>query len=441
MPSIDPELRRPAQHLLRFIDSSPTPWHAAAALVEWLEEEGFSALDERSPWTLAPGGRHYVLRDDSSLIAFIVGTDDPVRAGFRLVGAHTDSPGLRLKPRAPHTADPMLRLGVEIYGGPILATWTDRDLSLAGRVVLRSEPPSVCLVDFGEPLLRLPNLAIHMNRKVNDEGLKLDKQTELPLLLEVLAGELPPQARFRQLLAERLECEPDAIVSWELSVYDTHKGAFWGPAQEFIAAARLDNLASCHAAIRALIAEEETAATRVCALFDHEEVGSESFKGAASSFLRDTLERIGTALGLDGPARQQALAASFLVSADMAHAYHPNFPQGYDGEHKVRVNGGPVIKTNANLRYTTEALSQALFIGWCEEAEVPWQHYVHRTDLPCGSTIGPLTSARLGVRSIDVGNPLWAMHSVRESAGVVDHAWMIRVLERFFACPLLPVSG
>jgi len=441
MPKIDVSARRRAEALLRFVDAAPSPWHGANVVAEWLEEEGFQELGETEAWQLEPGGRYYVLRDDSSLIAFQVGSAPLAESGFRIVGAHIDSPGLRLKPNAPHKAEPMVRLGVEIYGGPILATWTDRDLSLAGRVALRSDPPAVCLVDFGAPLVRLPNLAIHMNRKVNEEGLKLDKQKELPLLLAVLEETLPPSAHFRRLLAERLDCGPDAILGWELNVYDTQKGAFWGPDGEFLASGRLDNLASCHAAVSALVNTGESEATCVCALFDHEEIGSESFKGAAGAFLGDVLARIEGGLNLDPEAGFRARATSLLVSCDMAHAYQPNFPWGYDDDHKVVVNGGPVIKTNANWRYSGDAFAEALFLGWCEEAEAPWQRYVHRSDIPCGSTIGPLVSARLGVRSIDVGTPLWAMHSVRESAGVLDHAWMIRVLERFFACPRLPVRG
>ena len=441
MPIIEPSVRRQAEALLRFIDASPSPWHAATTMAEWLEEEGFQGLDERDPWSLEANGRYYVMRDDSSLIAFIPGEEPLESAGFRIVGAHTDSPGLRLKPQPAETADPMLRLGVEIYGSPILATWTDRDLSLAGRVALRSDPPTVCLVDLETPRLRLPNLAIHMNRRVNEEGLKLDKQSELPLLCKNLENELPPGRQFSELLAAELDCDPDSISGWELNVYDTQRGTIWGTEEEFIASARLDNLASCHAALSALLAGDSSAGTRVCALFDHEEVGSESFKGAAGAFLPDVLTRIAASMGLDEISRRQALAGSYLISADMAHAYQPNFPKGYDPGHKVAVNRGPVIKTNANLRYTTEAFSQALFTGWCEEAGVPWQQYAHRTDLPCGSTIGPMTSASLGVRSIDVGNPLWAMHSIRESAGVVDHSYLIKVLECFFACPSISVNG
>jgi aspartyl aminopeptidase len=240
----------------------------------------------------------------------------------------------------------------------------------------------------------------------------------------------PPGEQFRALLAHELGTEPADIINWELQVYDTQKGVFWGPEQEFIADSQLDNLASCFAAISALIATEAPAGTCLCALFDHEEVGSESAKGAGGSFLADVLGRIGAA-GRD--AQAQALARSFFISADMAHAYHPNFPAAYEPQHLLRVNGGPVIKTNASQRYATDGESEAYFMHLCEQAEVPYQQYSHRSDLGCGSTIGPIVAARLGLRTVDVGSPMWAMHSARESAGAADPALMVRVLRRFFA--------
>jgi len=423
--------RARAQDLLDFIDASPSPWHVAASVAQRLEAQGFAALREEERWQLAAGGQYFVVRGGSSVIAFVVGAQPLARTGFKIVGAHTDSPGLRLKPRAPHAGEPMARLGVEVYGGPILATLTDRDLSLAGRIGLRGENgPQARLLRFHKPLARLPNLAIHMNRNVNEDGLKLNKQTELPLLLGYLQEAFPPGEQFRVLLAHEAGMEPEEIINWELQVYDTQKGVFWGAQEEFIADSQLDNLASCHAGISALLNAQAPAATCVCALFDHEEVGSESAKGAGGSFLADVLGRIGA--GLDSEAQAQALARSFFISADMAHAYHPNFPAAYEPLHLIRVNGGPVIKTNANHRYATDGESEAVFIQLCEAAEVPYQQYAHRSDLGCGSTIGPIVAARLGVRSVDVGNPLWAMHSVRESAGAADHALMIRVLEQFF---------
>ncbi|TAN53571.1 MAG: M18 family aminopeptidase [Methylococcaceae bacterium] len=424
--------RGQAQALLDFIDASPSPWHAVAAITAALQAQGFQPLAECDSWTLQTGGRYYVARDDSTLAAFVVGMDELSQNGYLLAGAHTDSPGLRLKPQAAHAADPLLRLGVEVYGGPILATFADRDLSLAGRLCLADG--SARRIRFEQPLLRLPNLAIHMNGKVNDEGLKFNKQTELPLLLGLLDSGLPPQQRFLQLLAERLACEPNDIRSWELHVYDTQPGAIWGADGEFIADSQLDNLASCHAILAALLGScsRDAAATRIGLFFDHEEIGSASAKGAAGSFAAGVLERIALALNVGREGYLRALAHSFCVSADMAHAYHPNFPNAYEPNHQVKINQGPVIKINANQRYATDGVAEARFAGLCAEAGVPCQRYAHRSDLGCGSTIGPITASALGVRTVDVGNPMWAMHSVRESAGVLDHGYMIRVLEHFF---------
>jgi aspartyl aminopeptidase len=292
------------------------------------------------------------------------------------------------------------------------------------------------LLNFERPLLRLPNLAIHMNRDVNEQGLKLNKQTELPLILGQL-GEgacetKDAEALLRKLLADGVQANAADLLSWELAVYDVQKGCLWGANEEFIASRQLDNLASCYAALTALIATEQPAATCVTALFDHEEVGSESAAGAGSSFITDVLARISAHTKLDEEDRQRALASSFFISADMAHAYNPNFPNAYEPGHKVRVNGGPVIKTNSNQRYTTNAETAARFIGFCEKAGVPCQQYAHRSDLGCGSTIGPIVASQLGVASVDVGSPMWAMHSARESAGVHDHAYMIAALAAAF---------
>lgn len=429
--TVSAKTHAPAQNLLDFIDASPSPWHVAASVAQRLEAHGFYALQEAERWRLQPGGKYFVTRGGSSVIAFVTGTQNPDKTGLRILGAHTDSPGLRLKPRAPHAAEPMARLGVEIYGGPILATFADRDLSLAGRVGLRTANGlQLRLLRFAKPLVRLPNLAIHMNRGVNEDGLKLNKQTELPLLLGNLLEAFPPAEQFRDLLAHELGAEAEDIINWELHVYDTQQGAFWGPHGEFIADSQLDNLASCHSGLTALLDTPEPAATCVLALFDHEEVGSESAKGAGGSFLTDVLARISA--DLDTEAKAQAFAKSFFISADMAHAYHPNFPSAYEPSHQIRVNAGPVIKTNASHRYATDAESEAYFIGLCEAADVPWQQYSHRTDLGCGSTIGPIVAARLGMRTVDVGNPMWAMHSIRESSGAADHGMMVRVLGRFF---------
>ena len=437
MLAIDSAATECAQQLLDFIDVSPSPWHAVATMEELLLNHGFQRLSPGERWSLTAGGRYFTLQDDASIIAFIVGQAALEEHGFQIIGAHTDSPGLRVKPSVPTSTNSIAQLGVDVYGGPILATFTDRDLSLAGRVVVKQPDGELVsrLIRFEQPLLRLPNLAIHMNRKVNEEGLRLDKQNELAPILTQLEASLAPHDHFVALLAEQLDVAVEAISGWELNLYDTQKGALWGVNNRFIASRQLDNLASCHAALSALLSEpllDGIDHTAVCAFFDHEEVGSESMKGAAGPLLSTVLERIALAQGLDRQRYHQALANSFLISADMAHSFHPNFSAAYEPDHKVMVNQGPVIKTNANQRYSSEALSEARFKQLCEAVNVPWQHYSHRSDIPCGSTIGPILSAGLGIRTVDVGNPMWAMHSVRESAGVADHLAIIAVFQHFF---------
>ena len=417
-----------ARDLLDFIDASPSPWHAVETCKARLDAAGFSPLSELDRWSLEVGGRYYVERGGASIIAFIIGDKPATETGLRLIGAHTDSPGLRLKPKPAEKVGGMLRLGVEVYGGPILATFADRDLALAGRVNVRTANGFASrLIRFDRPMLRLPNLAIHMNREVNDAGLKFNKQTELPLLMGI-ADETAAETRFRQAISETLGVESDTLLTWELSAYDTQNGTFWGLDQEFVASRQLDNLASCHAALNALIATPQPAATCLVALFDHEEVGSESAAGAGGSFVADIVARLGSHAGLDADDQRRLLARSFFISTDMAHAWHPNFPAAYEPGHHVLVNAGPVIKSNANQRYSTSAESAARFMAICDRAAVPCQQYAHRTDLGCGSTIGPMVAARLGITSVDIGSPMWAMHSIRESAGVLDHSYMIAAL-------------
>lgn len=424
------------QDLLDFIDASPSPWHAVETLTGRLRQFGFHPLPETQPWQIKPGGRYVVTRDGSSLIAFIVGRQTPDETGFKVIAAHTDSPGLRIKPNAVGLMDNMIRVGVEVYGGPILATFTDRDLSLAGRISYKAQDGNIesQLVRFEGSLFRLPNLAIHMNRTVNEEGLKLNRQTELPLLLTTCFEEQLRPDYFGKLLEQAGAIENQAILGWDLHCHDTQKGAFWGPGQEFYADSQLDNLASCHAGLMALLGHETLQAdtTRVCAFFDHEEIGSTSNKGANGSFLPSVLERIALAADVGRGGFQQALARSFLISADMAHAYQPNFPNAYEPEHKVMVNRGPVIKVNVNQRYASESISGAMFKDWCNQAGVRFQEYAHRSDIGCGSTVGPMLGAELGIRTVDIGSPMWAMHSARESAGVQDHQDLIKVLGCFF---------
>jgi aspartyl aminopeptidase len=434
---LDSEIRAQATDLLRFIDASPSPWHVVACVTERLVEHGFLELDEAQAWSLEPGARYFVVRDGSSIIAFKNSEKALPDKGFRLIGAHTDSPGLRIKPNALIRSEKFDRVGVEVYGSPILATFTDRDLGLAGRVTLIDSRGNLDtrLLRFGKPMLRLPNLPIHMNRTVNEEGLRLHLQNELPLILACGEPSEDPKNRFVALLARQLEVDTDRIAAWDLAVFDCQPGALYGTQDEFFADSQIDNLASCHAALSALLDRNALngPATNVCAFFDHEEIGSQSQKGADGSFLPDVLERIAWSSSPDRETYKRALAKSFLISADMAHAYQPNFASAYEPEHPVFVNHGPAVKVNVNQRYTTESVSQSQFIQLCNEADVPWQKYSHRSNLPCGSTIGPMTSAKLGIRTVDVGCPMWAMHSIRESAGVLDHGYMTRVLTRFFS--------
>jgi aspartyl aminopeptidase len=288
-------------------------------------------------------------------------------------------------------------------------------------------------VHFEKPLLRLPNLAIHLNRNVNEEGLKFQKQNELNLIFANLHEQLPRTA-FLNLLQSQLPENAARILAWDLNVFDTQKGNFWGANNEFFANGQIDNLASCHAAISALLDEQilQSENTLVCGFFDHEEVGSESNCGASGNFLMSILERISHSTAQSTQDFARSLSKSFLISADMAHAYHPNFPNVYDSNHLVHVNQGVVIKVNVNQRYTSDGVSEAMFMQWCEQAGVPYQMYSHRNDLPCGSTIGSMVSANTGIRGVDVGNSMWAMHSCRESGGVLDHCAMIDVLKQYY---------
>lgn len=432
------EAKKHCQSLIDFIDSSPSPWHVVANISSRLLSAGYIGLKESDSWNIEPGGRYFVIRDESSIVVFTVGQKvDLFKSGFNIIGAHVDSPGMRVKPNGASAKDAHVRLGVEVYGGPILATFTDRDLSLAGRVVTRSQTSSVQvesrLVCFEKPLLRLPNAAIHLNREVNEKGLLLDKQDELPPILSALDEELGAEKQFRVMLGEKLSVDSDQIMAWDLAVFDTQPGQFFGPDEEFFADSQIDNLTSCHAALEALLRVDLAMQTgiNVCAFFDHEEVGSTSSKGAGGRFLPDVLERIAVACVTNGDGFKRACAASFMLSVDMTHGYHPGYSKYYDADHQVRLNHGPAIKVNANQRYTTDSMSEARYMLCCESAGVPCQKYVHRTNLLCGSTIGPQLSALLGIHSVDIGCPMWSMHSLRESAGVLDQLWLAQSLEAF----------
>jgi aspartyl aminopeptidase len=427
--------RKYAESLLGLIDASPTPFHATSELASLLKAEGFAELQESDAWSLKKGGRYFVTRNDSSLVAFVVGSKPAEQAGFKIIGAHTDSPNLRLKPNPAYEKSGYVQLGVEVYGGVLLATWTDRDLSLAGRVVLKSKKgkPVSRLLKIERPLLRIPQLAIHLNREIHEKGLNLNKQTHLPPIIQMAEKNFSSEKVLKDLIAGELKCKAAEIVSLDLALYDVQASTFAGPNDEFLFAPRLDNLASCHAATRALLeASKQDSATRVLAFYDHEEIGSETAQGGGSPFLKDALERM--VMDSDNPreAMMRAIAQSIFISADMAHAVHPNYADKYEGQHLPLINAGPVIKTNAGQRYATEGVSSAHFELICQRAGVNVQKFVMRSDLACGSTIGPITAANLGIRTVDVGNPMLSMHSIREMAGSQDHGDLIQVFKEYF---------
>jgi len=424
--------------LLAFIDASPTPYHAVREAGARLRQAGFTELDEQSEWKLEPGALHYAIRDDGSIAAFAVGSRPPAESGLRLVGAHTDSPNLRLKPKPELSRSGYRQLAVEPYGGVLLYTWLDRDLSVAGRVAIEREGRvRTVLVDLERPVLNIPSLAIHLQREIHETGLKLNAQEHVapllgpgedPALFELL-GEAASAAAGRRVTT-------DEILSFDLMTYDVRPSALGGVGDSLVFAPRLDNLASCHAALCGLLASVAagpSAATRGVVFYDHEEVGSRSARGADGTLLLDLVTRLG-AVGCSG---EQALARtvtrSMLVSADMAHAVHPNFADRHEPSHRPVLGGGPVIKRNSNQAYATDARTAGVFAAACKRREVQPQHFVVRSDLPCGSTIGPITAARVGLPTVDVGNPMLAMHSCRETAGAADVQPMIDVLTEFFA--------
>lgn len=417
---------------MQFVADGVTPYHVVAAMASRLEDAGFTALDEADAWSLSSGDQRYIVRDGGSVIALRVGTRSPVDAGLRMVGAHTDSPTLKVRPTEDVRRHGYAQVGVEPYGGLLAHTWLDRDLTLAGRVAVLDGDGTVTirLVDLRRPLLRIPSLAIHLFRELREQGLRLDPQRHLVPVLG-----LSDAPALREVIADELGAEPSALVGHDLVTVDTQPPTLAGIDGMAIHAPRLDNLASCHAAVRALCTAAPGDATQLIVANDHEEVGSGTAEGARGSFLEDTVDRVLAALDDDPQARGRSLARSLLVSADMAHAVHPNYADRHEPEHRPQLGGGPVIKINANQSYASDAGSAGWFTARAREVGVTPQQFVVRADLPCGSTIGPLTAARLGVQTVDVGNPLLSMHSCREQAGAADVPAMIAVLRAHLSAP------
>ncbi|WP_067647337.1 M18 family aminopeptidase [Nocardia harenae] len=406
-----------ATGLCAFIDASPSPFHVCHTVSRELEANGFRALREAEPWAAGEPGRYYVIRG-GSLVAWSTDGSAP-GAGFRVVGAHTDSPNLRVKQHPDLLSAGWQLVGLEPYGGAWLNSWLDRDLGISGRLTLRDPDGGGLreqLVRIDEPILRVPQLAIHLSEE--RRGVTLDPQRHVNGVWGVGAE----RASFIAHVAEQAGAVPDDVLGWELMTHDLAPSTLVGRERDLVSAPRLDNQATCYAGLAAFLAAlaEPGAALPVLALFDHEEVGSQSERGAQSDLLPAVLERIVLAAGGGRAEYLATLAGSLVASGDMAHATHPNYPDRHEPAHRIAVNGGPVLKVNQNLRYATDAVGTGAFALACAEAGVPLQRYVHRADLPCGSTIGPITAARTGIGTVDVGAPQLAMHSAREFMGAAD---------------------
>ena len=418
--------------LLAFIQASPTPFHAVEQMASKLDAGGFQRLKEADVWQCTNPGKYYVTRNDSAIIAFSLGSS-LVERGIRMVGAHTDSPCLKVKPNPEIIKESYLQLGVEVYGGALLNPWFDRDLSIAGRVSYMTTNGDVsnALINFEKPVAVIPSLAIHFDREANEQR-SIDKQKHLPPVLMKLPADKNGNPDFREVLLRLLlKQHPDSaaekVLDYELSFYDVQPPAVIGLHQDFIAGARLDNLLSCYTGLVSLLrAGKEQNCLLVCN--DHEEVGSVSSSGAGGQFLRSVLERLCTTS--EDMARM--IDQSMLISADNAHGIHPNYADKSDANHGPVLNQGPVIKTNANQRYASNSETSAAFRCICEEADVPVQSFVVRSDMACGSTIGPITASEIGVRSLDVGVPTFAMHSIRELAGRWDGYYLYRALREYY---------
>lgn len=414
------------KRLLKFIQASPTPYHATKQVAARLDAAGFQALHETDAWAI-PAGRYYVKRNDSSIIAFNWDPGTLNQSGLKMVGAHTDSPCLKVKPNPVTLEKDYQQLGVEVYGGVLMNPWFDRDLSLAGKVTYRLQNGQLRngLINFEHAIAVIPSLAIHLDRDANTQR-SINAQTDLPPIISQTTE--PFEALLKnEVLRTFPQSQIEAILAFDLCFYDVNPPALIGLNQAFIASARLDNLLSCFIALDALV-ESDLASNTLIVLNDHEEVGSSSIAGADGSFLVDVLARL-TANSED---KTRILARSLLISTDNAHGVHPNFSNKHDPLHSPQLNQGPVIKVNANQRYATNTDTHGYFRALCDAQDIPHQVFVTRSDMGCGSTIGPITASKLGVKTLDIGLPTFGMHSIRELAGAKDPEYLLRALTAFF---------
>ena len=425
-----------ALELIDFLYDSPSACHGVKATQKILDANGFIEIKEEDKWNLQPKGKYYVVKNDSALIAFEVGTGDIEETGLRLIGAHTDVPGFRIKPNPQMISEgKYVKLNTEVYGGPILHTWYDRPLGIAGKVALKGASPlkpEIRLVNINKPLLIIPSLAIHMNREVND-GYKINRQVDTLPLLGLINDRLEKEDYLMNILANELQVNKEDILNFELGLYEYEKGSLIGMNEELISSGRFDDLWMVYAGIRALVDSRENEATKVMICIDNEEIGSLTAEGADSTLLNNILERITLGLGKDREGYYRTLANSIMISADLAHAVHPNLGDKHDPTNRPVLEGGPVLKIAASGSYSTDSFNGAVFAGVCEAAGVPFQKFVNRSDVRGGTTIGPVTAANLTIPVIDMGAPVLGMHSIRELASVKDNYYTVKAFTEFFS--------
>ena len=432
------------KRLLSFLDASPVNFLAVKNIADTLAANGFRRIDPALPLgEVKSGDRFFVTKNDSSIYAFRIGNKPIADAGFHMICAHCDSPTFRIKPHAEMlTEGGIVKLNTEVYGGPIMSTWFDRPLTLAGRVIVRGEDvmqPETLLLHIKRPLLQISNLAIHFNRQVND-GVALSKQKDVLPLLGQITSQLETGNLLMNVILEELNstiadcqfCAKD-VLDFDLYLADATPACTLGVHNEFISSGRLDDLSMCYAGLEALIASDTTDTTQVLALFDNEETGSQTKQGAGSPFLAYILKRIAMSQSHTEEAYYQAVERAFMISADNAHAWHPNYPEKYDPTNHPMLGGGPVIKFNAAQKYASDAVSAAVFAGLCEKAGVPCQRFVNHSDVAGGSTLGNILASSIPLRGVDMGNAILAMHSCRETGSVVDHEYCVKVFTEFFS--------
>lgn len=424
------------ESLLKFMDSSVCNFLAVDTIKKVLVENGFTEKRLEDAFTCQAGEKFFVTKNDSAIFAVTVGSKPVSETGFKIISAHSDSPCFRIKPNPEMVSgDGLVRLNTEVYGGPILYTWFDRPLSLAGRVILKGKSalhPATRLLKIDNPILVIPHLAIHFNRSVN-EGNPLSKQKDMLPILTRISSSLEANNLLINYVAKSLDVSVADILDFDLFVYDTEKACVVGLNDEFVLSGRLDDLSMAHAAITAITEATDSEATCVSAIFDNEETGSGTKQGAHSPVLTNILRRVATCQGVDFDGFCRAVSKSFLISADNAHAFHPNYGEKYDPTNHPAIGGGPVIKINANCKYMTDAHSAAIFKSLCIEAGSPYQYFVNHSDVAGGSTLGNIFTGQLDIEGVDVGSPLLAMHSVRETASTDDHVNMIKVFKHFFS--------